>query len=155
SNNTTPNKSLQQVSPTSSSSSTHVEDPEPGPTPPPKKTKRTSTRNQDREEAKALIGHRLPDTTDDERDQIIDLVYAEAAQRGRKIGFITTYINGRPDGMLQQDLQQVRGHAPKNVHHLPSSSVVGGAHVPLPTAQEQERMTHMTQDELREALLGQ
>ena len=155
SNNTTPNKSLQQVSPTSSSSSTHVEDPEPGPTPPPKKTKRTSTRNQGREEAKALIAQRLPDTTDDEHEAIIDLVYAEATARGRKIGFITTYINGRPDGLLQQDLQQVRGHAPKNVHHLPSSSVVGGAHVPLPTAQEQERMTHMTQDELREALLGQ
>src|SRR5699024_12714861 len=98
---------------------------------------------------------RRPDTTDAQNEAIIDLVYAEGTARRRKIGFITTYINGRPDGLLQQDLQQVRGHAPKNVHHLPSSSVVGGAHAPLPTAQEQERMTHMTQDELREALLGQ
>ena len=119
-----------------------------------KEPKKRTSKPQDREHAKTLIAHRLPDTTDTEREAIIDLVYAEAAQRGRKIGFIATYINGRPDGMLQQDLQQVRGQVPKADHRLPSSSVVGGAHAPLPTAQEQERMTHMTQDELREALLG-
>ena len=77
---------------------------------PPKKRKMMS-KDQEREQAKTLIAQKLPDTTNTERDQIIDLVYAEAAQRGRKIEFITSYIGGRPNSLLEQDLAQVRRHS--------------------------------------------
>lgn len=91
--------------PSSSSVSGHAE-PEPAPVAE-KKTKRPS-KEQEREQAKTLIGQRLPDSTEQERDAIINAVYAEAAQRGIKIGFIATYIDRRPDSLLEQDLDQVR-----------------------------------------------
>lgn len=75
------------------------------------KTKKKTPKSQDREQAKTLIAQRLPDSTDDEREAIINLVYAEAAGKGRKIGFIATYIGGRPAALLEQDLAQVRRHS--------------------------------------------
>lgn len=96
-----------------SSSSARVEDViDVEPTPAPKKKTKPLSKDQEREQAKTLIAARLPDSTDTEREAIIDLVYAEAAAKGRKIGFITTYIGGRPDALLEQDLAQVRGHQP-------------------------------------------
>lgn len=90
----------------SSSSAPVTPEPEPAPVAE-KKTKRPS-KEQEREQAKTLIGQRLPDSTDEERDAIINAVYAEAAQRGIKIGFIATYIDRRPDSLLEQDLDQAR-----------------------------------------------
>lgn len=77
----------------------------------PTDSKKKTSKPQDREQAKTLIGERFPDGTNDERDQIIDLVYAEAAAKGVKIGFIATYIGGRPAALLEQDLAQVRRHS--------------------------------------------
>lgn len=92
-----------------SSSSAEVEDitHEAAPTDSKKKT----SKPQDREQAKTLIGERFPDSTAAEREAIIDLVYAEAAAKGVKIGFIATYIGGRPAALLEQDLAQVRRHS--------------------------------------------
>ena len=77
----------------------------------PEQTKKKTSKPQDREQAKTLIGQRFPDSADDEREAIIDLVYAEAAAKGVKIGFIATYIGGRPAALLEQDLAQVRRHS--------------------------------------------
>lgn len=98
---------------TPSSSSAEVADVTRQATPPtPKKKTKPLSKDQEREQAKALIAQRLPDSTEQEREAIIGLVYAEAAAKGRKIGFIATYIGGRPDALLEQDLAQVRGHQP-------------------------------------------
>ena len=77
----------------------------------PEQTKKKTSKPQDREQAKTLIGEHFPDSADDEREAIIDLVYAEAAAKGVKIGFIATYIGGRPAALLEQDLVQVRRHS--------------------------------------------
>lgn len=70
-----------------------------------------TSKEKGREEAKTLLADRLPDSTHEERDAIIDLVYAESATKGIKIGFIGSYINGRLDGLLEQDLAQVRRYS--------------------------------------------
>lgn len=71
----------------------------------------TKKKSSDREEAERIIGERLPDTTPDERSAIVDVILAEAAAQGRKIGFLATYTRRRPDVLLEQDLNQVRRHS--------------------------------------------
>ncbi|MEU5853905.1 hypothetical protein ABZ799_01135 [Nocardiopsis dassonvillei] len=71
----------------------------------------TKKKSSDREEAERIISERLPDTTPDERSAIIDVILAEAAAKGRKIGFLATYTRRRPDVLLEQDLSQVRRHS--------------------------------------------
>ncbi|WP_435110206.1 hypothetical protein [Nocardiopsis synnemataformans] len=68
-------------------------------------------KSSDREEAEKIISERLPDTTPDERSAIIDVILAEAAAQGRKIGFIASYTRKRPDTLLEQDLAQMRRHS--------------------------------------------
>lgn len=100
-----PNPSVDPSSDPSSSSVT-VEDK--APVAAPSETKKKSS---DREEAERIIGERLPGTTPDERSAIVDVILAEAAAKGRKIGFLATYTRRRPDVLLEQDLAQVRRHS--------------------------------------------
>lgn len=119
------NKPSQEAPGISSSSSAEVEDVTHEATPPAPKKK--TSKPQDREQAKTLIGEHFPDSADDEREAIIDLVYAEAAAKGRKIGFIASYVSGRPDALLEQDLAQVRRHSA-----APTATECGDHHQAMP-----------------------
>ena len=102
-----------------SSSSARVEDVTDVTTQEPPKKRKVMSKDQEREQARTLIAQKLPDSTNDERDQIIDIVYAEAASKGTKIGFLVPYIRNRPDSLLEQDLAQVRGHTPTGGGYQP------------------------------------
>lgn len=108
SGNAPSNKSLEEASLRSSSSSAEVEDITHEAAPPVAAEKR---KTNEREQAKTLLGERLPDSTDDERDAIINVILAEAAAKGIKVGFLVSYVRGRPDTLLEQDLAQVRRHS--------------------------------------------